>query len=91
MFANISVRYDFLNHLLSANLDEVAPQSGYRVRPGITARSQVLDIACGTGDLALTLFELLDARVIGADFCPTMLEIATVRPTGSGCDSVYRD
>jgi demethylmenaquinone methyltransferase/2-methoxy-6-polyprenyl-1,4-benzoquinol methylase len=39
--------------------------------------AQVLDIACGTGDLALTLFELLEARVVGADFCRPMLEIAT--------------
>jgi len=39
--------------------------------------AQVLDIACGTGDLALSLFEVLDVRVVGADFCRPMLEIAT--------------
>jgi demethylmenaquinone methyltransferase/2-methoxy-6-polyprenyl-1,4-benzoquinol methylase len=78
MFAKISVRYDLLNHLLSGNMDKrwrrrVASELTRDLPPG----AAVLDIACGTGDLALTLFEVLDARVIGADFCRPMLQIAT--------------
>jgi len=38
--------------------------------------AQVLDVACGTGDLSLTLFETTGARVVGTDFCRPMLEIA---------------
>jgi demethylmenaquinone methyltransferase/2-methoxy-6-polyprenyl-1,4-benzoquinol methylase len=80
MFANISVRYDFLNHLLSANMDKRwRRRVAIELSEVLPRGSQVLDIACGTGDLALTLFELLDARVIGADFCRPMLEIATVK------------
>lgn len=36
----------------------------------------ILDVACGTGDLALTLSEVTGARVMGIDFCRPMLEIA---------------
>ena len=41
----------------------------------------VLDVACGTGDLALTLCESTNARVIGTDFCRPMLEIASRKAT----------
>jgi demethylmenaquinone methyltransferase/2-methoxy-6-polyprenyl-1,4-benzoquinol methylase len=82
MFASISARYDLLNHLLSANMDKrwrrkVAGALSQSLPPN----ASVLDIACGTGDLALTLFEVLDVRVIGADFCRPMLRIATAKAT----------
>jgi demethylmenaquinone methyltransferase/2-methoxy-6-polyprenyl-1,4-benzoquinol methylase len=38
--------------------------------------SRVLDVACGTGDLAITLFEASGGRVIGTDFCRPMLALA---------------
>jgi demethylmenaquinone methyltransferase/2-methoxy-6-polyprenyl-1,4-benzoquinol methylase len=77
MFANISARYDLLNHLLSGSMDKrwrqkVARQ--LRHEPG--ERGRILDVACGTGDLALTLFAVTGARVVGTDFCRPMLEIA---------------
>jgi demethylmenaquinone methyltransferase/2-methoxy-6-polyprenyl-1,4-benzoquinol methylase len=79
MFGKIAGRYDLLNHLLSGNTDtrwrrlvatklsEVLSQDGARV----------LDVACGTGDLALALAGLTNAQVFGTDFCRPMLEIAT--------------
>jgi demethylmenaquinone methyltransferase/2-methoxy-6-polyprenyl-1,4-benzoquinol methylase len=78
MFAKISARYDLLNHLLSGNMDKrwrrrVASQIRGDLEAG---EAQVLDVACGTGDLALTLFESTDARVVGTDFCRPMLELA---------------
>jgi demethylmenaquinone methyltransferase/2-methoxy-6-polyprenyl-1,4-benzoquinol methylase len=78
MFAKISARYDLLNHLLSGNMDKrwrrrVASELRSDLEAG---EGQVLDVACGTGDLALTLFESTDARVVGTDFCRPMLELA---------------
>jgi demethylmenaquinone methyltransferase / 2-methoxy-6-polyprenyl-1,4-benzoquinol methylase len=78
MFANIATRYDFLNHLLSANTDKrwrktVAKRVGDKL---ISDTSRILDVACGTGDLALTLFEVTKAKVIATDFCRPMLQIA---------------
>jgi demethylmenaquinone methyltransferase/2-methoxy-6-polyprenyl-1,4-benzoquinol methylase len=78
MFAGIARRYDLLNHLLSANIDRrwrrlVAD----KLRPALVAGTHTLDVACGTGDLALTLSEAGQARVTGLDFCRPMLEVAS--------------
>ena len=78
MFANISARYDLLNHLLSGNMDKRWRRKVAKQLRGIPADSGlILDVACGTGDLALALFEATGARVIGTDFCRPMLEIAS--------------
>ena len=78
MFARIAGRYDLLNHLLSGNTDRrwrrrVAKRLGAALAPD----ARVLDIACGTGDLALAVLEAAPgARVVGVDFCRPMLELA---------------
>lgn len=77
MFANISARYDLLNHLLSFNVDRRwRKKVAHEMRGSLTGGAPILDVACGTGDLAITLFESLEARVIGTDFCRPMLERA---------------
>jgi demethylmenaquinone methyltransferase/2-methoxy-6-polyprenyl-1,4-benzoquinol methylase len=77
MFARISPSYDRLNHLLSGNSDKrwrrVVVE---KLRPLLPANAQVLDVACGTGDLSIALFEDIGARVVGVDFCRPMLELA---------------
>ncbi|HEV2837083.1 MAG TPA: bifunctional demethylmenaquinone methyltransferase/2-methoxy-6-polyprenyl-1,4-benzoquinol methylase UbiE [Pyrinomonadaceae bacterium] len=78
MFSGIAKRYDLLNHLLSGNVDKrwrriVATRVREKLR---SSSATVLDVACGTGDLALVLFENTGARVVGTDFCRPMLEIA---------------
>lgn len=78
MFAAIAGRYDLLNHLLSGHIDKrwrrlVARK--LRDSTGSTG-ARILDVACGTGDLSLTLSETTGAWVIGTDFCRPMLEIA---------------
>jgi demethylmenaquinone methyltransferase/2-methoxy-6-polyprenyl-1,4-benzoquinol methylase len=77
MFARISPRYDLLNHLLSANIDKrwrrrVVEKLG----PLVAHESRILDVACGTGDLSIALFEDIGAGVTGLDFCRPMLERA---------------
>lgn len=79
MFGNIAGRYDLLNHLLSANVDKrwrriVANK--VREKLSAPASARILDVACGTGDLSLTLFETTGAQVVGTDFCRPMLTIA---------------
>jgi len=78
MFSTIAGRYDLLNHLLSLNIDKKWRRLVVnRVRAKIVAReSLILDVACGTGDLSLMLFEIDGARVVGTDFCRPMLSIA---------------
>lgn len=81
MFSGIAKRYDLLNHLLSGNVDKRWRRIvATRVRDKLSASgARVLDVACGTGDLSLTLFESTGARVIGTDFCRPMLEIAAAK------------
>jgi demethylmenaquinone methyltransferase/2-methoxy-6-polyprenyl-1,4-benzoquinol methylase len=78
MFATISGRYDLLNHLLSGNIDKkwrrLVAKTVYATLPGDEAK--ILDVACGTGDLSITLLESGKAQVVGTDFCRPMLEIA---------------
>src|SRR5260370_42291989 len=57
MFTQIASRYDFLNHLLSFQLDRFwRARVARRLQP-ILQRSDalVLDLCCGTGDLAIAL------------------------------------
>jgi len=84
MFSTIASRYDLLNHLLSANVDKRWRRIvATRVRDKLASNSsRVLDVACGTGDLSLTLFEITGARVVGTDFCRPMLTIAAGKMSG---------
>ncbi|MBZ5673030.1 MAG: bifunctional demethylmenaquinone methyltransferase/2-methoxy-6-polyprenyl-1,4-benzoquinol methylase UbiE [Acidobacteriia bacterium] len=75
MFGRIAPRYDLLNHLLSFNLDKrwrartVARVSEVLDRPD----AQVLDLCCGTGDVALALESRAGRSVLASDFCHPML------------------
>src|ERR1700744_4912094 len=89
MFSQIAPRYDLLNHLLSMQLDRVwRRRVARRVRPIFsTGAARVLDLCCGTGDLAFSLRRApgTRAQIIGADFSHAMLVRA--REKGSS-DSV---
>jgi demethylmenaquinone methyltransferase/2-methoxy-6-polyprenyl-1,4-benzoquinol methylase len=75
MFAQIAPRYDLLNHLLSLQLDRLWRARAAKLLQSILVRPDaiVLDLCCGTGDLALALAHAGKARVIGADFAHPML------------------
>jgi demethylmenaquinone methyltransferase/2-methoxy-6-polyprenyl-1,4-benzoquinol methylase len=75
MFTQIAPRYDLLNHLLSLQLDRLWRARVARLLRPILAPPDalVLDLCCGTGDLALSLARAGKARVIGADFAHPML------------------
>lgn len=78
MFARVARRYDFLNHLLSAGFDLWWRRStATRLRALIEQPGSIAaDLCCGTGDLTFALARVSSGRVIGADFCHPMLEIA---------------
>jgi demethylmenaquinone methyltransferase / 2-methoxy-6-polyprenyl-1,4-benzoquinol methylase len=75
MFGSIAGRYDFLNHLLSANIDRRWRQTCVReVRQRIhISVPRILDVGCGTADLSLSFSSL--GFVFGCDFCHPMLKI----------------
>lgn len=79
MFAEISPRYDFLNHVLSLNLDRLWRRRAARAGLAASPR-RILDLATGTGDLALTLRRRAAAPlVVGLDACLPMLDVARAK------------
>ena len=82
MFTAIAPRYDLLNHLLSANIDKLWWRRTARTFSAILARpeAQVLDLCCGTGDMAFALRRQgSEAHITGADFSHAMLVRATAK------------
>jgi demethylmenaquinone methyltransferase/2-methoxy-6-polyprenyl-1,4-benzoquinol methylase len=73
MFDRIAPVYDAMNRLMTAGLDRRwrAQAAAAVVEPG----DRILDVCCGTGDLALAAAEA-GGRVTGLDFSPPMLERA---------------
>jgi demethylmenaquinone methyltransferase / 2-methoxy-6-polyprenyl-1,4-benzoquinol methylase len=78
MFTAIAPRYDFLNHLLSLNVDtswrrQAVARLDWRRAP----KGLFLDLCAGTLDLAAALAGQrgFDGRVIGADFVLPMLQL----------------
>ncbi|MGD9589827.1 MAG: bifunctional demethylmenaquinone methyltransferase/2-methoxy-6-polyprenyl-1,4-benzoquinol methylase UbiE [Pyrinomonadaceae bacterium] len=91
MFSGIAGRYDLLNHLLSANIDK---RWRILVRKELSQvlsdpNAIVLDVACGTGDLAIELGSHASARVCGADFCRPMLDLAASKTGRAGLSIPY--
>jgi demethylmenaquinone methyltransferase / 2-methoxy-6-polyprenyl-1,4-benzoquinol methylase len=85
MFTSIAPRYDLLNHLLSANIDKLWWWRTARAfRPVLRRKgAHVLDLCCGTGDMAFALRRQGDeARVTGADFSHAMLTLASAKSRG---------
>jgi demethylmenaquinone methyltransferase / 2-methoxy-6-polyprenyl-1,4-benzoquinol methylase len=79
MFQRIAHRYDLANHLLSGGLD-----FWWRHRASEIVRQWnprcVLDLATGSGDLAITIAKKLPgAEITGADFCAEMLGTARAK------------
>src|SRR5262249_4101872 len=75
MFTRIAPRYDLLNHLLSGQMDKRwRARAACELKPILgRADARVLDICCGTGDLAFSLARAGKAQIIGADFSHTLL------------------
>jgi demethylmenaquinone methyltransferase / 2-methoxy-6-polyprenyl-1,4-benzoquinol methylase len=90
MFGRIAPRYDFLNHFLSFSLDRLWRRRTAHRFAHILGRPEacVLDICCGTGDLAFALARARSAAlsdspnqlpIIGSDFVECMLSRARAK------------
>jgi demethylmenaquinone methyltransferase / 2-methoxy-6-polyprenyl-1,4-benzoquinol methylase len=91
MFTSIAPRYDLLNHVLSCNVDRLwwrrVARSFSRILEKPDAR--VLDLCCGTGDMAFALLRRAEKlvphspRIYGADFSHAMLQLADQKSQGT--------
>ncbi len=74
MFDNIAGRYDFLNHFLSFGLDFYWRKKALKLT-GLDSHSILLDVACGTGDVAIQAKKMGVQKIYGADFSHNMLKL----------------
>jgi len=95
MFTSIAPRYDLANHVLSLNIDRLWWRRAARTFTHILRRpdAQVLDLCCGTGDMAFALQRRAapSARILGVDFSPTMLQIAASKSAGTSLRWIEAD
>lgn len=76
MFNDIAPTYDKLNHILSLDIDRLWRRNVVRIlrRKGV---KQVLDMATGTGDLAIAIARNIEgSQIFAADFSREMLAVA---------------
>ena len=74
IFDSIAVRYDLLNHLLSFGFDYYWRKKALKLT-GLNSESILLDVACGTGDVAITARKMGIENIFGADYSHNMLTL----------------
>lgn len=79
MFDSIAWRYDFLNHFLSFNIDRLWRKKAIRIISKSHKNPIILDVATGTGDLAIAAMKLNPSKITGIDISKKMLEIGKVK------------
>jgi demethylmenaquinone methyltransferase/2-methoxy-6-polyprenyl-1,4-benzoquinol methylase len=90
MFSAISGSYDLLNRLFSFGID-VRWRRELASEIPVDSDEPILDLATGTGDVALTLAKRIGGRrlIVGADFTRSMLELAALKAHRSGTGRVH--
>lgn len=80
MFGSIAPRYDMLNRLLSLGIDRRWRRFAVGLI-GVSGQGRVLDVATGTGDVALEIAAQTSPAVsiVGVDFCQEMVDLGRVK------------
>lgn len=74
MFNNIAGKYDFLNHFLSLGIDKGWRKKAIAEIAKVNPKA-ILDVATGTGDLAIAASKLNPDKIIGIDIAAQMLDV----------------
>lgn len=78
MFNNIAGKYDFLNHFLSLGIDKGWRKKAIREIQKVQPRN-ILDVATGTGDLAIAAAALKPDKITGVDIAEQMLAVGRTK------------
>jgi len=78
MFDNIAPKYDLLNHVLSMKIDVLWRNKLVRWMKNDQPQ-EVLDVATGTGDLAITIEKGTGSKVVGLDLSQQMLNVGVIK------------
>lgn len=94
MFDTISGNYDGLNRVISFGIDVKWRKKVLKLVSDKNPKT-ILDIATGTGDLAILMAQTSASEIIGADISEGMMEVGRKKVTDKGLDSkiklVYGD
>ena len=85
MFDNIAGNYDFLNHFLSMGID-IYWRKRLVKRLTKQAPKYILDVATGTGDLAIAMLKANPDKIIGIDISNGMLEVGRKKMKEKGLE-----
>ena len=78
MFNNIAHRYDFLNHFLSAGIDYRWRKKAIKIIREKNPTT-ILDVATGTGDLAIAALKIHPNKITGIDIAEDMLAVGNIK------------
>jgi len=89
MFGRVAKRYDLLNSVMTAGLHHSWRKRAVD-RAEVSPGDSVLDVCCGTGDLALELAKQVSPQghVVGCDFSEPMLDLAREKALQHNVDGV---
>ncbi|MDW7694092.1 bifunctional demethylmenaquinone methyltransferase/2-methoxy-6-polyprenyl-1,4-benzoquinol methylase UbiE [Flammeovirgaceae bacterium SG7u.111] len=87
MFNSIAGKYDFLNHFLSLGIDIRWRKKAIGYLKEQQPES-ILDVATGTGDLAIEALSLKPKKIVGVDISEGMLEVGKKKIAKMGVDNV---
>lgn len=89
MFDSIAHRYNFLNHFLSFGIDFYWRRHAIRLLKPFHPQ-RILDIATGTGDLAIEALKLAPAEVVGVDIAEEMMKLGREKLRRKGLDGAIK-
>lgn len=86
MFDSVSPKYDLLNRVISLGIDQSWRKKVVQF-VGENNPKQLLDIATGTGDLAIALQTTQAEKIVGLDISPGMLNIGKDKVNARGLNN----
>ena len=87
MFDGIAGKYDFLNHFLSFGIDYYWRNRVLKIIKDKSPKS-ILDIATGTGDLAILSSKANPERIVGIDISQNMLNVGIEKVKKKGLEKL---
>ncbi len=89
MFDDIAPKYDLLNRILSLRIDTIWRKQVRKLlaphRPSI-----ILDVATGTGDLAIELAKLHPKQIVGIDISAQMISFGNKKLKSKNMDTIIQ-
>ncbi len=86
MFDKIAPRYDLLNRLLTAGVDQTWRRKVRRKAAKLRPKT-ILDIATGTGDLAIELAKIPGTEITGVDISEGMMKLGREKIKKKGLEN----